>query len=183
MCRKERSFSYNPVERLAIKDAGAQQSNQEQKMKHIKLLNKGFADTWKSVRYIMKYFRLDKSGKAYIFLQVILTILDTLIPLVYLLIPGMVINELSMGRDIGKIVLYVVILAIAPLLNHLKEITLRRVANKRFRALRRVFQNELQSYIADMEFIIQCFCVLHIFFVVLSRLMLYLSIKAYSMFL
>lgn len=121
-------------------------------MKHMKLLNKGFADTWKSVRYIMKYFRLDKSGKAYIFLQVILTILDTLIPLVYLLIPGMVINELSMGRDIGKIVLYVVILAIAPLLNHLKEITLRRAANKRFRALRRVFQNELQSYIADMEF-------------------------------
>ncbi len=121
-------------------------------MKYLKSFAKKIADTWSSVCYLMKYFRLVKGGKAYIFLQIVLTILDTLIPLVYLIIPGMIINELSMGRDIGKMGLYVAILVAAPLLNHLKEITLRTASNKKFRALRRAFQDELQSYIADMEY-------------------------------
>lgn len=53
-------------------------------MKYLKSFAKKIADTWSSVCYLMKYFRLVKGGKAYIFLQIVLTILDTLIPLVYL---------------------------------------------------------------------------------------------------
>lgn len=100
----------------------------------------------------MKYFRLAQSGKSYILIQVILTVLDAVIPLVYLIIPGMIINELSMECDIQKIILYVTILVCTPLLNHLKEMTLRTASNKKYRELLRLFQNELQSYIADMEY-------------------------------
>ena len=64
----------------------------------------------------------------------------------------MIINELAQDCNLNKILIYVALLLILPLLNHIKELTLRVKANQLYRRLRRAFQDELQSYVADMEY-------------------------------
>lgn len=108
--------------------------------------------SWDSVVYLMKYFKGQKHSALYIFLQILLTVLDALVPVVYMIIPGLIINELSADRNTKVIVLLASVLVAVPLLNHLKEMTLRVKASELYRELRRAFQGELQSYVADMEY-------------------------------
>lgn len=105
-----------------------------------------------SVCYLMKYFHRVKGGTHYQIIQVLLTVIDAVLPVAYMIFPGMIINELAQDCNLNKILIYVALLLILPLLNHIKELTLRVKANQLYRRLRRAFQDELQSYVADMEY-------------------------------
>ncbi len=121
-------------------------------MNHIKSVISDIRSTWGCMCYMLGFFRLADCGKSYILLMSIYTVLSSLIPLAYMIIPGVIINELTGGRDMKRIIIYVALLVIAPIAIRLNELTFHASADKKERRVRRALGNELQSYIADIDY-------------------------------
>lgn len=94
----------------------------------------------------------EKCGKKYIVWKVIDSIVDSIISFSYIIIPGLIINELTSEIDFFKLVLLVCILAFAPLLNYLKNISIGMYLKKVKMKLIRIFNIKFQEHIADMEY-------------------------------
>ena len=67
-----------------------------------------------SVCYLMKYFHRVKGGTHYQIIQVLLTVIDAVLPVAYMILPGMIINELAQDCNLNKILIYVALLLILP---------------------------------------------------------------------
>ncbi|MCD8056142.1 MAG: ABC transporter ATP-binding protein/permease [Clostridiales bacterium] len=105
------------------------------------------------IRYLLGFFGLKRGkGCAYLILKTTITAVDAVISLLYTIIPGLIINSLYDEIGYKTAAVYAAVLASIPLFNHLKEMTLRIKCSRLERELRRIFQAEFQSYIADMEY-------------------------------
>lgn len=102
--------------------------------------------------YLMNYFSRVQNGKKYVALQFILTIIGSIFPIVYTILPGMIINELAAERNISTIIFYVLLLSMTPLLNHIIQLTLGAYSFRLKRELRICFKENLFSYIAVMKY-------------------------------
>ncbi len=102
--------------------------------------------------FLMNYFRRVKNGKQYIALQLILTIIGSIFPIAYTILPGMIINELTAEQNITTILFYVLLLSMTPLLNHVIQLTLGAYLFRLKRELRISFKENLFSYIATMKY-------------------------------
>ena len=111
-------------------------------MNHIKSVISDIRSTWGCMCYMLGLFRFADGAKTYILLESVYTVLSSLIPLAYMIIPGVIINELTGGRDMKHIIIYAAILVLTPLVNYLKDRTLRVAANEKSRGIRCSLQIE-----------------------------------------
>ncbi len=79
-------------------------------------------------------------------------LLNAISPITNMIVPGLIINELVTDKRLKLIVLFLLCLVIVRIINYLKERFLRISLNKKNRALRRMFQSELQQFISQMEY-------------------------------
>ncbi|MCD8056143.1 MAG: ABC transporter ATP-binding protein/permease [Clostridiales bacterium] len=104
-----------------------------------------------SIKYAAGFFASSRTGGLYIFLRVLLALLDALVSLAYTVIPGLIINSLVDGAE-RNVIIYVALLAAVPLINHVKDYTLRRASDNIRLDLRLSFQMKYQSYTMDLEY-------------------------------
>ena len=78
-----------------------------------------FKNTFKSSVFMLKFVWKERQGKTYVLLKTLESLLTSVFPLVYVLFPGWLIDELSDQKRIGIIVVYVCCITGLPFLVHL----------------------------------------------------------------
>lgn len=68
--------------------------------------------------YLLGFVTREKGGKRYLLVKTINSIVSVLFPVVYAILPGMIINELSTQMRIKRLVIYVLVLLVLPLVQH-----------------------------------------------------------------
>ena len=111
-----------------------------------------FTDIMRVVKYLLDSMWKIKLGKKYIIVKTLLSILDSLFPIVYIIMPGLIINELTNLHRLEVLILCVAILAVTPFINHIKDMTLRVYHGKIRREVIRLFEEKLYNHVADMDF-------------------------------
>ena len=76
-------------------------------------------NTIKSAKYMLGFVWKEKRGKLYLLLKMIISLVNAGFPLVYTIMPGWIINELTEERRINVIILYVGILTVTPVVSSL----------------------------------------------------------------
>ena len=73
-----------------------------------------FRNTLETTKYMLGL--VWKDGKLYLFIKIILSIINTIFPLVNTIFPGLIINELTNGLRIKRIIFYIGVLTLSPLI-------------------------------------------------------------------
>ena len=100
---------------------------------------------------ILKLWK-EKGGRFYITCKGVLAIFDSILSVVYVVVPGLIINELTSTKSYANLFLFVGILLIAPVVNYIKNISLGTHLQKTRMSLIRAFNIRFQDHIADMEY-------------------------------
>ena len=116
-------------------------------MKKEKIIN-----TFKATKYIVSFVFKEFDGKKYIFFKGCQTILSSLIPVIYTVFPGLIINELIVAEFSCKTLLYTIILTLAPVLHKFIEYFLGKYCFKLSNSLRLKFETDFYSYVMNMDF-------------------------------
>lgn len=85
-------------------------------MKNNNKLKQNLKATFKTSKYMLSYVWRSKSGKKYILIKSFISILNAIMPLGLVLLPGLIINELTGQRRIDILIKYIAITAGIPLL-------------------------------------------------------------------
>lgn len=72
----------------------------------------------RSTKFMLDLIWKKKFGKTYILLKIIISTIDSIIPTVYTLIFGLIINALVSGNDISILISYISIMVISPIIMH-----------------------------------------------------------------
>lgn len=118
----------------------------------MKKIFSGFSDNIGDVAYVLRQFRHAKYGGRYIILRIFAAVFESLFPIIFMIMPGLIINELSGERRVSVLTVYVSILCFSPLLNHLKDMTIGSYTDKISGRLKRLFEIRLHEYVSDMEY-------------------------------
>ena len=107
-----------------------------------------------NVKYAIRLLKKTSHGKNYILLRVISMLWESIVPLALMIIPGLIINELSSNNNnkISNLIVFVSILCLYPLLNHVKELSLGLYLIKIEKKITRECEMDLLSYISDMDY-------------------------------
>ncbi len=103
------------------------------------------------VMYLMNYFKRVKNGKKYVVLQCISAIISSAFPIAYMILPGLIINEV-IGKNITMTIVYILLLSLTPLISHIIQMTLDAYLFRLKREIRICFKENLFSYIATMKY-------------------------------
>ncbi|MDR2615119.1 MAG: hypothetical protein LBC28_00925, partial [Oscillospiraceae bacterium] len=117
-----------------------------------KTMRQTLRETVKTTRYMLKFVCRDGQGKLYLFLKGVSALLDALFPLVYVVFPGLIINELSGDRRLDVIVLFVGLLAGLPVVNRVLEQFMKKAIYRLEMALELKHSLEFKSFVADMDY-------------------------------
>lgn len=118
----------------------------------MKKIFSGFSDNIGDVAYVLRQFRHAKYGGRYIILRIFAAVFESLFPIIFMIMPGLIINELSGERRVSVLTVYVSILCFSPLLNHLKDMTIGSYTDRISGRLKRLFEIRLHEYVSDMEY-------------------------------
>lgn len=105
-----------------------------------------------SISLMLSKLYKEKYGKSYMLWKVIGAIFDSLASITYIIVPGLIINELTERKNIYQITLLVAILILTPLASYLKNISIDTYLQKKKMNLVRVFNIRFQDHIADMKY-------------------------------
>ena len=111
------------------------------KKNKLKKRSQDFITTCKMTKFALSLIYKDKSGKKYIWIKCIVTPVFSLLPLLHVIVPGLIITELSEHQRINFLILYVSIIAIVPILNS----TLSLVSDKYLQNLRMKIETRLHA--------------------------------------
>lgn len=109
----------------------------------MKKIFSGFSDNIGDVAYVLRQFRHAKYGGRYIILRIFAAVFESLFPIIFMIMPGLIINELSGERRVSVLTVYVSILCFSPLLNHLKDMTIGSYTDRISGRLKRLFEIRL----------------------------------------
>lgn len=84
-----------------------------------KSMKNTFGQTFTTTKYMFDMVWRERIGKEYIFLKSVMALVNALFPMVYIIMPGLIINELTDSRQIERIVCYVAVLTLAPVVSQL----------------------------------------------------------------
>lgn len=76
-------------------------------------------NTVKAAIYISGFVWREKIGKLFVFFRIIKSVSDALFPLVYIFIPGWIINELTGSQRRSQLVLYIALLVSVPFVQYI----------------------------------------------------------------
>jgi ATP-binding cassette subfamily B protein/ATP-binding cassette subfamily C protein len=102
--------------------------------------------------YMLAFVWKSKCGRAYTLLRGIAALLAELLPLFYVIFPGLIINELTGNRDIRTIMIYIGLIIGLPLLGQVLTTILDQRLNVLQLALKIEHEVEIFAYTADMEY-------------------------------
>ncbi len=99
--------------------------------------------TVKATKYM--FFKIWKQGggKSYIFIKVILAILNAFFPVIISIIPGLIINELIKRELSNTIIIYAILLVTIPIVNRIVNILL---SKQLFNSTQKLTQNNLKEF-------------------------------------
>ncbi len=119
---------------------------------NIKEKHQTFDQTCNYALYALKYVWKRKQGKTYILMKELSALLNGLFPLVNMIIPGLIINELVQGRAISKIIFYIIILLTVPAVQNIINYFLDKKLNKLSLHLSLAFNEEFYHYVLGMDY-------------------------------
>lgn len=112
---------------------------------------KNIKDAIETAKYMLSFIFKKKGGKMYFFLKLCIAVIDALVPLIYVILPGLIINELLQGRRIMQIIFYILTLCLMPIFNEVMHY----VINKKITMMRLNLDLDLSmdfySHVADMD--------------------------------
>ncbi len=113
---------------------------------------KKFTHTLYTVNYMVKRMWKEREGKLYILITFILMPFNAIIPIIYTVFPGMIINELTGQRRISVMAVYVGILILSPVLHQFISLYANVKSDKLYRSLDTIFTAEFFEHIALMDY-------------------------------
>ena len=111
-----------------------------------------FLQTIDFSKFILKRVWHEKAGKKYICIKLFITLVNTIIPLVYSIIPGLIVNELLDGAYSDVLIVYVAILSLSPVLLTFLNNILDSLLYKLRLDLELIFAIQFQKYIMIMDY-------------------------------
>ena len=114
--------------------------------------NHNIKNTIKTTRYMFSAVLRKKHGKAYVFLKTVIAVVDALFPIVFVIIPGLLIDELLLDQDITRIACYIFVLCLSPIIIEVFRLLMRKKITALRLNLDTDFSVDFYSHIADMDF-------------------------------
>ncbi|MCD8380869.1 MAG: hypothetical protein LUC95_11280 [Lachnospiraceae bacterium] len=98
----------------------------------MKAENKKFKSTLSTAKYALSLVWQEKYGKTYIALKMLIAVFNAVTPMAGIVLPGLIINELSGNRDFEVLGFYVAVLLAVPLLDSAVNLAANKVLKKYF---------------------------------------------------
>lgn len=107
-------------------------------------------NTFKTTKYMLGF--VWTNGKLYLFTRIIMSIINTIFPLVYTIFPGLLIDELTNDSSINRIIIYTGILVLSPLINHVLNSQINNVLTRISSTFNIKCQSEFLLYTMKMDY-------------------------------
>lgn len=108
--------------------------------------------TFQTITKSLKLLIKEKYGKLYVILQFIYAIFQSIIPLVYITVPGLIVNELTTESNKEILLLYVLLLVSCPIINYVLGLTLGTAISKLRMCMIRRYNILFQEHTAEMDY-------------------------------
>lgn len=115
-------------------------------------MKQNIKNTWEYLKFTLGLIWQSKNGKKIILMKIITIIFNAISPIVFVLIPGMIINELLEQQRIPTLALYVGILAIVPVLNALISLTIKMIFTRHIDAFKLSSESRFYSHLLRMDY-------------------------------
>jgi len=112
--------------------------------------NQSFNSIMKTVKYAIRF--VWKKNKNYLYIKVLSSIFNSIIPLVSVLMPGFIINEIYLGKRFEIVIVYVLIYSFFPLVIYLINALFDQVLNKQLLELNVDIQSTFYYYISNLDY-------------------------------
>jgi len=116
------------------------------------LKNINFFPTVKATKYVLGYMWKEKDGKKYILGRFITSIFNAFFPYIYMVFPGLIINELMGEQQLKRLLLYVGILSITPFIQQLINYFVDKKLHSISLLLSMKFESYFFNYTLSMDF-------------------------------
>ena len=91
-------------------------------------------------------------NKAYMFIKGIMALLNALFPLPYVIIPGLIVNELTSERKINTLILYVGIVILTPVISQIINILTNRILMKLSMKISLKIETDFYYHVSIMDY-------------------------------
>ena len=118
----------------------------------MKKKKKSLNTTIQTTKYMFDMVWKEQSGKVYILLKSIISIVNALFPVLYTIVPGLIINELTGQRALKKIIVYVMMLTFAPVVSQLINLFINKKIELISMKLNLRFQENFYTYVMSMDY-------------------------------
>jgi len=109
-------------------------------------------NTIKTTRYIFLLIWNRTHGKLYIAIKIVMSIINSIFPLINILLPGMIINELTNNQDLNILFFYIAVLLISALANRILSIIVKKWLAKLDQKLTLNLQTDFYDHISNMDY-------------------------------
>lgn len=107
-------------------------------------------NTFRTTKYMLGF--VWKSGKLYVLMRIIMSVINTIFPLIYTIFPGLIINELTNDLRIDRIILYVGILTLSPPINNILNSQLNKALTQISSSFNIKCQSDFLLYTMKMDY-------------------------------
>ena len=90
----------------------------------MKMKKQNLKNTLDATKYMFASVWKKPDGKKYVFLKLFVAVLDSILPLVYAIFPGLIIDELLTEQRLLFVMYYIIALCSAPIINEVIHILL-----------------------------------------------------------
>ena len=134
------------------KDKEEKEDKKEKKADKDVLKRQNLRGTIKTTKYMLGFVWKERSGKSYLLVKNLIALVNALFPLVYTVLPGLIINELTDGRRIDTLALYVGVLTVTPVISQFISVLANKYLNKTSMELTLKYQAEFYGHVASMDY-------------------------------
>ena len=121
-------------------------------MENLKKREQTFAKVIQTNKLMLRFVIKEKRGVYYILIKTALSILNTLVSLVSVFIPGLIINELTTNQKIERLILLIGLVAVTPIasyfINKYVNLYLLNISNR----AQIKYQERFYDYLLDMDY-------------------------------
>lgn len=103
------------------------------------------------MRMFRKVWNID-CGKKYIFIKLIVAIIDSVVPLIYMIFPGLIVNDLTGEFDVTVLLFHVVILVASPFIYSIISSVLGRKSFKYYQDIDLQYTQEFEFHTVHMDY-------------------------------
>ncbi len=118
----------------------------------MKAKNKKFKSTLSTAKYALSLVWQEKYGKTYIALKMLIAIFNAVTPMAGIVLPGLIINELSGNRDFEVLGFYVAVLLAVPLLGSAVNLAANKVLKKYFLDINTALDKRFNDFTLSMDY-------------------------------